>query len=71
MAAEDGVSPRIDDRRHASTLSRSAPSRGGRTKTVGALEKKAKKPKGMWRYENVSPLHLALLISRSSSSSRW
>jgi dynactin-4 len=38
---EDEHADLVDDRRHASTSSRSVPGRGGKAKTVGVLEKKA------------------------------
>ena len=38
---EDEHADFVDDRRHASTSSRSAPGRGGKAKTVGVLEKNA------------------------------
>jgi len=40
-AVEDEYADLADDRRHASTSSRTTPGRGGKTKTVGVLEKKA------------------------------
>jgi len=39
---EDEYADLVEDRRHACTSSRAAPSRGGNVKTVGVLEKKAK-----------------------------
>ena len=38
---EDEYAEPVDDRRHASTSSRTTPSRGGKAKTVGVLERKA------------------------------
>ena len=38
---EDEYADLVDDRRHASTSSRSTPVRGGKAKAVGVLEKKA------------------------------
>jgi dynactin-4 len=38
---EDEHADLVDDRRHASTSSRSVPGRGGKVKIVGVLEKKA------------------------------
>lgn len=37
---EDEYADLVDDRRHASTSSRTTPNRGGKAKTVGVLEKK-------------------------------
>jgi dynactin-4 len=38
---EEEYADLVDDRRQTSTLSRAAPGRGGKAKTVGVLEKKA------------------------------
>ena len=40
-AVEDEYADLADDRRHASTSSRTTPGRGGKAKTVGVLERKA------------------------------